>query len=199
MASSPIQICNIALSHLGANPIISFQDGTPESNLCNTLYDQARQKVLEDAEWSFATARRELAKSSTVPPFGYSSQFKAPSDCLKVLEAFDKGTVSSNPETSPNGTQWELESGYIMCDADIVLIRYTKDVTDTALFSAGYVQTLAAYLAYQMAGKLTGTRGLKSDMWTLYKAELDSAKSSDGIQGRTRVIRSSVLVTARNR
>lgn len=199
MASSSVQICNIALGHLGANIIISFNDNTAESTLCGALYDQARQKILEDAEWSFAVARRELAKSAVAPEFGYSARFKTPSDCIKVLEAFDKNAMSMRPQTSPNDLQWEIESGYVVCDAEVVLIRYTKDITDTALFSAGYVQTLAAYLAYQMAGKLTGTRGLKSDMWTLYKAELDSAKSSDGIQGRTRVVRSSVLVTARNR
>lgn len=199
MASSSIQICNIALGHLGANPIMSFQDGIAEANLCSTFYDQARQKILEDAEWSFAVARREVARSATPPIFGYTNQFKLPADCLKVLEAFDKSTMSSNPSISPNDTQWEVESGYIMCDAEILMIRYTKDVTDTALFSAGYAQTLGAYLAYQMAGKLAGARGLKSDMWTLFNAELQMAKSSDGIQGRTRVIRSSRLVTARNR
>ena len=199
MASSAVEICNIALGHLGVDPILSFTDGTTPSRTCGTFYDQARQKVLTDSEWSFAILRRELAKSATPPDFGYSTKFKLPSDCLTVIEAFDKSTIGISPATTPNTTEWQVESGYVMCDAEILKIRYIADVPDAALFSAGFTQTLAAYLAYQMAGKLTGTRGLKTDMWQLYKQELEGAKTSDGIQGRTKSVRSSVLVSARNR
>ena len=112
---------------------MSFTDGTIPSRTCGTFYDQARQKVLTDSEWSFAILRRELAKSATPPDFGYSAEFKLPSDCLAVVEAFDKSTIGISPATTPNTTEWQVESGYIICDAEILKIRYIADVSDADL------------------------------------------------------------------
>lgn len=199
MSASPIAICNLALEHVGAGKISSFYDGTAESSLCERTYDQCRMKVLTDAEWTFAVARRQIAKSIETPEFGYSSKFSKPADCLQVLQVYGKDDVANSPDSNPNALEWELESGYILADANTIMVRYIRNVEDANAFSPAFASTLSAYMAYMMANPLSASRNIKNDCFTLYKQELEQAKSSDAIQGRTKRVRSSLLVGARNR
>ena len=48
---NPIQICNLALSWLGANRILSFDENSNESRLCSDVYEPLRQAVLEERAW----------------------------------------------------------------------------------------------------------------------------------------------------
>ena len=60
---SAVEICNVALSsYLGARPITSMEQPTPEAEACRLHYDRVRRSLLERADWTFATRRAALAR-----------------------------------------------------------------------------------------------------------------------------------------
>ena len=63
--ASNLQICNLALSHIGSRAFIQdlSSDTSVEARYCNLLFDDARQAVLRDAPhgWGFAYKVEALA------------------------------------------------------------------------------------------------------------------------------------------
>ena len=68
--SARIDICNVALvSMLGANSINSLDDDSDEARAMKFCYYIARDAVLEDANWTFATKRFQPAENADPPEF----------------------------------------------------------------------------------------------------------------------------------
>ena len=87
MTTSVVEICNSALVHLGAELISSLSDNSDEARACNQFFSGARDHVLTDANWTFATTQAELSKLSSTPLFKYGYAYQLPTNpyCLKPL------------------------------------------------------------------------------------------------------------------
>lgn len=162
--ASIVQICNMALSHIGAGPLISSispPDGSVEAGYCATFYDIARTELLEPGTWSFALKRATLApvtNASEVWTYAYA----LPSDCLRALRILRPSlavTVFNQDEVAlrqddRDGAPFDLEAQVLYTDqADAVLV-YTIDVTDTARFTGSFTATLSYLLASYLAGPI---------------------------------------------
>ena len=69
--ASPVQICNMALSHIGSEARVSSispPDGSVEAGHCATFYDVARTEMLEPGNWAFALKRAALAQVTNPRP-----------------------------------------------------------------------------------------------------------------------------------
>lgn len=87
--ASEVSICNLALNHIGAYAIASLSDATKEARDCNTLYSYARDSVLRDHKWAFATKRLTLALlTDTYSGWDYAYQY--PTDCLIAYEIYNE-------------------------------------------------------------------------------------------------------------
>ena len=197
MAVNITKICNMAILHVGGNKISSINDNSVEAIACEVHYETARDKVLGDKDWTFATSRAEIAQNAVDPVFGYQGSFTLPSDCIRVIEVFEDASAYKNGN---NPLDWEREENNISADTTgSVFIRYIKRIEVTSRFSAGFVDTLAHYLAYKLAIPIAQNKGLQTDMMNLYLRSLKDAANADGLQGRSRRIRSSRLVNSRLR
>lgn len=190
---SEVTICNLALSWLGADQIISLNDESTSAILCNANYHDARKSVLEATAWTFATKRTTLAQIAGAPVWPlYGVQYAIPADSLRILEMSENGFNSTFEH-------WVIESGRLLCNTQKVWVRYIWDVLDTSKFSPMFVQALAARLAADMSIPLTNDRVLQKDMWSLYELKVSGATTVDGLQGRRQQIRSPRLIAARSR
>jgi hypothetical protein len=54
-----VDICNKALTLLGAAPITSIDDDTATARSLNRVYDISLESILHEAKWNFATKRSE--------------------------------------------------------------------------------------------------------------------------------------------
>jgi hypothetical protein len=62
-----LAICNSALKHIGVtNTLTSFDDGSIEAEVCQSLFGEARDALLSLRQWDFALTRRVL--TATTPP-----------------------------------------------------------------------------------------------------------------------------------
>ena len=174
--SSKVQICNYALSILGASRITSLSDNTTEANLCNTLIDDVIDEVLVEGPWAFATRRAELNVTTTTPEFEYSYEFQLPTNplCLKVLNI---------NETDPGYTDYRIEADKLLADVSTMKIRYIGRITDTQSFSPMFERALKTKMASLMAYALTGNGQMVATLQDLYERQVRDGLSVDGQQG----------------
>lgn len=185
-----VSLCNAALGLVGAQPITALTDDVTTATLCSRLLPMCRDAVLEEREWTFAVSRQVLAADTTAPAFGYDYRYLVPSTVLRVLQLED-GTTSTD-------VQWVREGAYLLTDqAAPVYVRWLTRVEDPALWSAGFTQTLIYRLAAALAVPVTENRTLQADLYQLYQRALRDAAATDGMQGRSQVIRAGGIAAAR--
>jgi len=193
MAVSEVSICNLAISWLAGNLIISLDDEIVEAQLCKANYELARDAVLESIAWTFATKRYYLTPELDVPAWGYAKQFTIPAEVITVLEVTDDST---SPNGS-NGLDWRRESNRILCDSDAIYIKAIYKEEDPARYPPNFVQAVAARLASEIAIPLTESMEMMITMESKFKDRLVMAGVTDGVQGKSDVFQSTVLTGKR--
>lgn len=206
--ASEVDICNIALAHLGDTANVSSIDppeGSAQAQHCARFYPIARDALLELHAWSFITKRITLPLlSDTLEQWKYV--YQAPSDTLKILailapDAMDdysqnlpvpytqvgivntgQGLYTPQPfevETLQDGTQ------VIYSNQENAILRYTVKVTDTSkfppLFTSALTHLLAAYLAGPVLKGEVGRAESKGQM-AMYQSFAARAMTSDSSQ-----------------
>jgi hypothetical protein len=179
---SEVSICNQALMLLGVDPITSLNDPTTQADICNRIYADVRNQVLEERSWTFATNRITLLPDAVAPDWGYGQKFLTPTTTLRVLNVWINPPQAGQEFATPP-VPWNKEGRYILCTADKIYVKYTEVVEDTSLMSAAFKDCLAYRLAAEMAIPLDQNRTLMTDMQTIYSDKLKKSGSTDGAQG----------------
>ena len=202
--ASEVDICNLALSHLGDSATVSSLDppeGSVQSEHCARFYPIARDSLLEMHPWGFATKRVQLAQLGTGwPEWDYS--YAQPSDALNIIavlppdatDDYSQG-LSNVPMAAggsyvPKAFSCEIDSNgadVIYTDQENAVLRYTALVSDTTKFSPLFVMTLSWHLASMLAGPiLKGDAGAAEAKRcaSMMQAFLGQATESDAGQRR---------------
>jgi hypothetical protein len=192
--SSEVEICNLALSHLGDSATVASinpPEGSAQAEHCQRWYPIARNSLLEMHDWGFATTRTQLAELANTWP-QWQHAYARPSDCLKVLAILPStGQCSSDQDGRPfvsesadNGNQ------IILTNQANAVARYTRMVTDTSKFSPLFTDVLGWYLSTYLAGPvLKGESAVKisrANMQIVLEM-LGQAKLSDAAQQRQQI------------
>lgn len=167
--ASVVQICNLALSHIGSDAIVTSidpPDGSVEAGHCARFYDLARTAMLEAGHWAFARKRVELAEvTNTSDVWLYA--YALPSDCLRpqiVLRlaadnvfSFERFTL-----TELRSADYELEGQVLRTNEPEATLLYTIDITDSTKFTPSFVSALSFMLAGYLAGPIVkGNEGAR--------------------------------------
>ncbi len=165
--TSPVEICNRALTKLGDRPILTLSDDNERARACARLYEVSRDAVLRDHPWNFAVQRAELAALEEKPVWGFKSQFELPTDCLRVL------WVDGN-------YPWRIEGRRVLSNLEGALrISYIRRVEDPNVFDSLFVEALAARLALELAESLTQSNSKRQAAGEGYQLALIRARSID--------------------
>lgn len=202
---SPVDICNIALSHLGDQEITRLDEEAAEENpivrYCRDFYDTARQAALETFEWSFAMSSQELSRRSNVATPGYAYAQVLPEDCLS-LHTLHPGTL--NNETGLYAFSERRIDKFRIMDLDVwtnvhtVSAIYTRDEEDPTRWSGHFRLAVARLLASFLAGPLTDNPGETTRQKEVYETvDLPNAQYYDAIQDRSG--ENSNVMTSRDR
>ncbi|QII84260.1 hypothetical protein G3T20_05810 [Bordetella hinzii] len=169
--ASEVDICNLALSHLGDEATVASIDppeGSPQAGYCARFYPAARDALLEMHAWGFAMRRVQLA---LLPSHWSAWQFAyaRPSDTLKLLavlppdapDDYDLAPLGALGGLSslrgPQPYSAEVDAGgrsVIYTDQPDAVLRYTALVRDTTKFSPLFVMALSWHLASLLAGPM---------------------------------------------
>lgn len=169
--TSYVAIANLAASKLGEDDQIrSPGDDTHVARSIAAVWDQERRAALRDHSWNFAMRRAELAAEAIAVPFGWAYSFPLPADNLRLIEVMN----------CRSSADYQIEGRAILADqAGPLRIRYIADITEPALWDDLFVEAFACRIGFQIADRITGDRGRKSDLWASYRDALAQAKRVD--------------------
>lgn len=185
MASSDVDICNLALANLGdkAQVIdIDPPDGSIQAAQCGRFYPIARNALLEMHPWTFAMRRVTLALQADPAPSEWLFAYQLPADCLKPRAIYLPDEVQDGRghdyivEADVNGNR------VLYTNVEEAILRYTRLVQDPTQYTPGFVSALARLLASYLAGPIIkGTAGIQVSQAQLkwFQIEFGSARSAD--------------------
>ena len=205
--ATEVDICNLALAHLGDDATIASlnpPEGSAQAEKAARFYPIARNTLLEVHTWNFAAKRGNLAlTANTLDQWDYA--YVAPADMMTPVAVIsptaqnDYATRMSSGDT-PGGItsnysptivagqytpqQFAVEGTLIYTNQENAMLRYQAAVTDASTFSPLFVITLSWHLASMLAGPvIKGDQGAAeakrcTQMMSNY---LNSAKQSDNL------------------
>ena len=206
--ATEIDICNLALAHLGDDATIASikpPEGSAQAEQAARFYPIARNTLLEFHTWNFASKRTTLATvNNTIDQWEYA--YAAPADMITPLAILsptaqnDYATRMSSGDT-PGGItsnysptilaghytpqQFVIEGNLIYTNQENALLRYQSLITDSTKFSPLFVVTLSWHLASMLAGPIIkGDQGrAESKRCTeIMTGYLTTAKQTDNLQ-----------------
>jgi hypothetical protein len=197
--ASAVDICNLALSHIGVPTIQALTESNRQARECSRLYPLLRDAVLSEFPWNFARRRVVLALVSGEEVSGWTFVYAYPSDCLRALEIY-------NPLTTQTYTDGQYVSGQliesivkvksdkikfeiavneaknqrlILTDQEAAELIYTARVEDTNLFSSSFIDALSWRVAADLAIPLKGKMPLQQQMLAVYEAKLGKSRQAN--------------------
>lgn len=186
--ASVIDICNLALSHLGEIPNLSSIDppeGSAHAEKCARFYPIARDVALEMRNWSFALKRVKLA---TLPNDNtrWTFRYRRPSDCLRPIaipqpDLGYAGVFSVQGDVlarQMNSADFTTEQDSIYTDAPEAELQYLFRVTDTTKFPPLFTSAVAWLLASYLAGAITRDMDVKQWAYQMFEQQLSLSAQS---------------------
>ena len=190
--ASDIDICNLALVKLGAQPIPSLTSNDPKAAVLNRVYPMLRDKLQRVYYWSFNLTYAELPVLTAAPPFEYSYAYSLPSDFLRLRLA-DVSNGSSQFVGMPGvnigdwnfnrNQDYRIVSGQIWTNVPAPLrIQYSRRVTDPTQFDTAFNESFACYIAYQLCEQLTGSTQKKAALEREYMMSMRDARMTNAVE-----------------
>ncbi|MBQ9150296.1 hypothetical protein IJX73_05125 [bacterium] len=175
MTISKAQIFNIALNILGVSiPLENPNSVDNRAILLNNYYELARDYVLKDFDWNFASAFKELSLcEEQLKMSGFKFTFNYPNDCLFARELFLKDNYfceKFSVATLSNG------NSVILTDVEVPILRYTRRVEKEVFFTSEFAMALAHYLASLTANVIAGSVQKGENAWQKYIKILKHAR-----------------------
>lgn len=154
---SKSDICKQAVMRLGSTGALSQTGGQP-AVFAHSFYDHTLEELLAELPWAFAKKQVSITANATAPTQGYAKRYALPSDFIQLLRV-------NQIDTTENFGQWEIVGGFLHTDlGSPVILDYTANITEVALFPAPFVEALIARIAAKIALPLTGKADIANAM-----------------------------------
>lgn len=185
--ASKVEICNMALSSLGAKQTIQDldDDNSTESRTLLLHYDTALDTCLSYSDWSFARTFATSALLSASPPDDWLYMYAEPANFIRMIQIVDE---YGNRMTKPRKFQRSMYDGarVILTDTETPVWRYVYRNTDPVTYSPEFTDALAASLASRVAMPLTRKRELREAALVDYARLIGMAAAKDANDSQDR-------------
>lgn len=190
--ASEVQICNLALSHIGAYTIESLENPrTTITRACALHYEPTRDAVLSDHAWGFANKHKILALVSGVEISGWVYVYAYPTDCQVARKIYDDtaavtGTsldIATGQYTPTGKIEFQIEVAdgldkkYIVTNKEDAELIYTARVVTPNLFDSPFIKALSYALAIELTQPLKADKALKGQLEDEYVRLINRAKA----------------------
>lgn len=177
MAITKTDICNKALTLVGAAPITNIDDDTNNARVLSNVYETALRSVLAECKWNFATKRILLSVSTFAPEWshtGESYSYQRPADLIRIFETNDKNAI------------WREEGEYIFSDTSGLGIKYVYFLDNPGKYPSYFVDAFVDRLCADIAYMIVNSSTLGDKYKNLYESvslpKAESMNSQTGVQ-----------------
>jgi len=189
MAVSKVDICNMALTRLGASPIVSLDDDSANARALNRVYEIALRSILSECKWTFATKRTLLALVSGALAWYDSGEtiiYQRPSDCIRIFG------------TNDDDATWREEGEYIISDTSGLGLRYVYYLDAPSKYTISFIDAFADRLAADIAFLLLNSSTKAEAMLEKYKkVSLPTARAENAQTGTHQYLKDDAWETAK--
>jgi hypothetical protein len=166
MASSKVEICNMALSSIGSKQITLLDNSSVEGRHCLARYATTLESILEVFEWSFAKKIKKLAETLPKPDGFYSARFELPSDCVKPLRPAQE-------------VAYEVIGREIYANTGAITLLYITKEAPVNLYTPEFAEAFSLKLARNICMALTGSESMRKQVSDDFVAALSLAMDND--------------------
>jgi hypothetical protein len=177
--ASKLSIFKGALRLLGPHELAALTDDRPERYQLDDAWDDAVEFLLGQGLWNFAIRVVQIDKtvSPSPAPIGWDYAFAKPTDWIRTAGISNETTFRLGFEDyEDEGSRW-------VANVDPLYVRYVSNDAAYGLSIASWPQafakTLEAYLAFESGLPISGDRGNRNDLYSLFKERLKMAKTLD--------------------
>ena len=184
--TTSIDICNMALDHLGKPSIVAFTEDSVEARKCLRQYPIARRMCLARSPWTFARKLRALpplATNTMTDTWAY--HYDLPNDMLKLHRVLEEG---QEPRANTRPVPTYIESGTIYANVEKARLLYVWDNEETSTWAALFDDVVALFLAMRMAPSMTRRKSDVELFQGMYKVALNEAIENDAQQEQSTYI-----------
>lgn len=180
--ASVVEICNMALSHLGISQGISnFEtEKSSEAAACRLFYTIAKEATLRDFNWPFAVKIAALSLVEEDPNDEWSYSYRYPVNCLNAVRILSGVRNETKTTYIPYKIVYDSTGSLIYCDQEDAELEYIYNITDPTHFTSDFVIALSYRLASYLAARLT--KGdpfqLQAKVLKLYEYEVSRTKAT---------------------
>jgi hypothetical protein len=185
MADSEVEICNLALLKVGVKTLMSALDEQSNEGLVSkTVFPQVRDYCLTDWQWTFATARAQLAEldaDSQEQRDGWAYAYALPENCLKSRGVYPGTRSPALDNLIPSAIELNNDGDglILLTDVQDAQLIYTRRVFNVKLFPPKFVAALVWALAAEFVLNLPLKPELEKFARDRYMAARNSAGADD--------------------
>lgn len=174
MATSKVQIANLALQKLGSSSKLeSLTQNAANARTLNLAYEPIRRAEIRRYVWSFAIKRESIAADANAPTWGDWTRYSLPNDFVRLIRDDESGQL----------VDFKIEGRYILSRVSAPLeIRYLADIDDPNFYDPLFVEAFAAKLAHQCCWEITQSTAKKADCNADYDNAIAEAKRIGAIE-----------------
>jgi hypothetical protein len=172
LATTDVELCNWALTEVGAQRITSLSDETKEALVCNEHYEKVKRYMLSIHPWNFNVTRAEFSEVLPAPDWGWDHKFQIPADCGQILE------------TENGDEEYVVEGDEVLCDESTFKCLYASTTCSEANFRPYFEKAFALQLACTISYALVQNASLKELLKKDAEKALREARSFDAQEGR---------------
>lgn len=198
-AITQVQICNLALGHIGQKKIQALDENSRQAQAVDNIYISALEEALRSFNWPFAKTKRALVLISAYTPLRFSYGYAYPSNCVIVRKVYNEGTIDENigekfeEVFDPDGNRKVIET-----DCEYAYGEYTYNLTDTTLYDASFVTAFSHRLASDLAVALNGDKDMAKEQIMIFNSMVSDAKRIADSEKRKPRNETSTYETARD-
>ncbi|MBQ8476564.1 hypothetical protein IJ531_05835, partial [bacterium] len=182
MTQSKAQLFNITLNILGVStPLENANSNDNRAILLNNYYDLARDYVLKDYDWNFASLYRKLTLcDKKTENYKFSYCYDYPNDCICARDIYDK---NYNKTHKFMVSALDNNQKVILCDIQDAILRYTKRIEKEVFYPCEFSMALSYYLASLTSSVLTGSIQKGELAYEKYRSLIKRAKVLNAQEG----------------
>lgn len=197
MATTDVDLANLALAHLGDDAVIAALDGSDSSAQAGhaaRFLPIARSTLLELHAWKFAVQRVQPALRADQASTAWAYVYQEPAGLIRVLAVLPAGYTRDSDGLAA-AVEFDTESdsagnGLILTNTPNATIRGIFNVTNPARFTPLFTEALAWLLAAYIAGPLIkgdAGAGLAKDCYQSFLSMYAMASGSSANQAHHRL------------
>lgn len=178
--ASQLSIYNKALRHLKERKLASLNEQREPLRYLNDEWEDAVNFCLYAGYWNFAVRLRQAdADSNQSPQFGPEFSFAKPSDWVKTFQ------IADNDSFNPLLRNYDDMNNTWYADVTPIYVKYVSNDPNygwnLSIWTPGFIEYLAAYLAFLVSGRLRQSDDEISRLEKLCASKKIEAQSTDAM------------------